>query len=77
MLNKDFSSVVLFTSNEKIVEKFHKNVNYDQSKNQHVMLINEKKVMNLAQNRQKRGDEFVGVYNEQERPTTMASRKMY
>lgn len=31
-INKDFSTVVLFTSEEKIVEKFQNNVFYDQAK---------------------------------------------
>jgi hypothetical protein len=30
--NKDFSSIVLFTSDQKIIERFKLNINYDPSK---------------------------------------------
>jgi hypothetical protein len=69
---------VLFTSEEKIVDRFQENVNYDPSKQQSVMLINEKRVMNMNAVKPRRPDEeFAGVYNEQERPTTMAHKKLY
>lgn len=72
--NKDFSTVVLFTSEDKIVEKFKNNLSYDPSKQQIVMLINEKKVMNQSKRPE---EEFFGVYNDKERPTTMAHKKQY
>jgi hypothetical protein len=45
----DFSTVVLFTSEDKIVEKFQNNVSYDPMKRQNVTLVNEKKVMTSQQ----------------------------
>lgn len=41
----DFSSVVLFTSEDKIVERFKHSVYYDPSKKQSVTLVNEKKIV--------------------------------
>ena len=44
--NKDFSTTFLFTSDNRIVDKFKSNVNYDPSKQQVVQLVNERKLMN-------------------------------
>lgn len=42
------------------------------------MLINEKKVMNMNAVKPRRPEEeFAGVYNEMERPTTMAHKKLF
>jgi hypothetical protein len=42
------------------------------------MLINEKKVMNMNSMKARRPEEeYAGVYNEMERPTTMAHKKLY
>lgn len=60
-INKDFSTVVLFTSDDKIVQKFKTNVHYDTSKSQNVSLVNEKKVMNgaaKAPEKKRMGEEF-------------------
>lgn len=67
--------MVLFTSDDKIVERFKNNVSYDPSKQQSVMLVNEKKVMNMSNAQKRPNEEFMGVYNETERPTTMAHKK--
>jgi hypothetical protein len=76
--DKDFSTVVLFTSESKVVEKFQRQVSYDSSKQQSVTLVNEKKVMNINAMKPRRpNEEFAGVYSETERPTTMAHKKPY
>jgi hypothetical protein len=46
--DRDASTVVLFTSDDKIVERFKHLVNYDVQKQQSVSLINEKKLMNQS-----------------------------
>lgn len=76
--DKDFSTVVLLSSEDKIVDKFQRQVIYDPSKQQSVTLVNEKKVMNMNSVKPRRpNEEFSGVYNEMERPTTMAHKKLY
>ena len=70
--NQDFSTVVFFTSEAKMVDKFKHAVNYDPSKQQNVMLYNEKKPMNKSQVSKRPNEEF--VFSDMQRPTTMARR---
>ena len=69
---EDSSTVVLFTSEDRVVDKFQNNVYFQNDKQQTVALINERKVVNQ---RKAKPEEFV-AFDELQRPTTMA-RKLF
>ena len=66
--HKDFSTVVLFTHEHRIVERFKNNIDFDPHKQQEVLMFNEKRQVNPGQVKQRPNEKF--VFNENERPTT-------
>ena len=65
---KDFSTTVLFSSEQRVVEKFKNQIFYDPSKEQDVLMFNERKQVNAGKVRQRPNEKF--VFNEKDRPTT-------
>ena len=60
--NKDFSTAVVFSSDARIVERFKNQINFDPTKQQDVLMFNEKKQVNTGQVRQRPNEKF--VFNE-------------
>ena len=65
---KDFSTVVLFSSEPRLVDRFINNIDFDPHKQQEVLMFNEKRQVNPGQVKQRPNEKF--VFNERDRPTT-------
>jgi len=65
---KDFSTVVLFSSDPRLVDRFKNNIDFDPHKQQEVLMFNEKRQVNPGQVKQRPNEKF--VFNERDRPTT-------
>ena len=65
---KDFSTVVLFSSDPRLVDRFKNNIDFDPHKQQEVLMFNEKRQVNPGQVKQRPNEKF--VFNEKDRPTT-------
>lgn len=59
---------VLFSTDERIAAKFAKSICFVPSKEQDVLLINERRQVNQGQVRERPNEKF--VFNERERPQT-------
>jgi hypothetical protein len=54
---RDWSTAVIFGGSDDFVQQYARQINYDQSKRQNVMLMNERKVMNTNKSIPKKPEE--------------------